>query len=261
MNKKILRQALKFKSNQNPPYSKIEDLALLASKYEQENEVYFLKARRGKRASILNESEFFKFISDEVIKNRVISSFEDINNILNAKSRGDNIRFSGDSKTNFIRVFDRVILAKKKGELVRLYQREDLYLIENIKTFVLIENGETFLNIEKIADKFDCEYFIYLSGNPNSLTREFLKDKEVIFFIDYDIVSMNIFEDFISKKKSLFIPKNIKSIFEDRKNRNIELYKKQRRYLRENYSREVMPIVELIKTHQSVIEQEDSRLL
>jgi hypothetical protein len=72
---------------------------------------------------------------------------------------------------------------------------------------------------------------------------------------------MNIFEDFISKKKRLFIPKNIKSVFEDKKNRNIELYKKQRRYLRENYSREVMPIVELIKTHQSVIEQEDSRLL
>ena len=261
MNKRILRQALKFESNKTPPYSEIESLALLAFKYEQENETYFLKAKRRERASIIDEDEFFRFISDEIVKNKTILSFNEINNILNANSRAENIEYSGDSKTNYVKVFDKILIVKKRGELPKLYQREDLYHINNINSFVLIENGETFLNIEKIAHYFNNNYFIYISGNPNSLTRDFLREKEVTFFVDYDIISMNIFDDFKCKKKKLFIPPNIELLFSDKKNRNIELYKKQRKYLRETYSAEVMPIIKLIKKYNIVIEQEDDRLL
>jgi hypothetical protein len=35
--------------------------------------------------------------------------------------------------------------------------------------------------------KFGFEQFIYLSGYPNSLTKSFLLDKNVVFFLDYDI--------------------------------------------------------------------------
>ncbi len=188
-------------------------------------------------------------------------SFDDIDNILNAKSRAENIKYSGDSKTNFVKIFDRTMLVKKIGELPKLYQVEDLYLLDNIDTFILVENGETFLAIERMAYYFDSSYFIYISGNPNSLTREFLKDKKVIFFIDYDIASMNIFEDFRCREKQLFIPKNIELLFSDKRNKNIELYKKQRKYLRGSYSKEVMPIIKLIKDYNIVIEQEDDRLL
>ena len=145
MNKKILRQALHFANKNQPIYSKIKELYLLASKYEQENEVYFLYAKRREKSKIIDEKLFFQFLSDEIVKSKNIYTFEDIKNILNASSRAENIKYSGDSKTNHIKIFDKIVLIKRVGECPKLYQPQDLYHFKNIDSFVVVENGESFL--------------------------------------------------------------------------------------------------------------------
>jgi hypothetical protein len=253
MNKKILRQALLFEF-ETPSLSKIKELYEKAVKYQDENNLFFIKAKRREPSFIINETLFFQFISEEIIKNKKITDFEAIKNILNAKTRAENIKYSGDSKTNLVKIFDNTLLIRKKGELAKLYQPHDVHALEKIDRFVAIENGETFLNIDKQWDRFKEEYFIYIAGNPNTLTREFLKNKEILFFIDFDIASMNIFDSFPSTKKTLFIPNNIEELFIH--NKNIELYKKQRSLLKKSYSIEVMPIINLIRKHHNVVEQE-----
>ena len=253
MNKTILSQALLLENN-NVPSSKIKELHKLALKYQSENEIYFLYVKRGAQSTIKNQEFFFRFLSET--QSVIIKSFEDIANILNTSSRIDNIKFSGDSKSNFVRVFDSVVVVKKRGEIAKLYQIADLHKLERIEHFLAVENGETFLNIDKIADNFDEDYFIYLAGYANTLTRNFLKAKEVTFFVDYDIEGMNIYESFECKRKRLHVPKEIESYFLNKNYNNAALYKKQRARMKENYSKDVLHVIELIKKHNTVVEQE-----
>jgi len=253
MNKTILKQALLFEDD-NPVSSKIKDLGELASKYQNENELYFLHAKRREKDVIKNRELFFGFLSQT--QQVTVESFEDIHNILNATCRSDNIKFSGDSKSNFVRVFDNVVVIKKRGEIAKLYQSGDLHELSMIDKFVAIENGETFLNIDKFAEYFDEDYFIYLAGYANTLTRTFLKTKKVHFFIDLDIESMNIYESFECESKALHIPKDIEQYFSDKAYNNVELYKKQRARMKNVYSQDVMPIIELIQKYNTVVEQE-----
>lgn len=253
MNKKLLRQVLLFENN-TPIYGNVKELCALALKYQSENEIYFLQAKRREKTVIKNQELFFRFLSE--VQNITIDSFENIHNILNSTTRSDNIKFSGDSKTNFIKVFDNVVVVKKRGEIAGLYRECDLHNFGDIDNFLAIENGETFLDIERFADNFDEEYFVYLAGYANTLTRTFLKTKEVTFFVDFDIEGMNIYESFTCKAKKLHIPKNIQSYFSDKKYNNVALYKKQRTRMKNNYSQDVMPIIKLIKQYNTVVEQE-----
>ena len=253
MNKKLLRQALLFESNTSV-YSSVKELCALALKYQSENEVHFLQAKRGQKAFIKNESEFFRFLS--YTQDIHVESFVDITNILNATTRSENIKFSGDSKTNIVKIFDAVVVVKKKGEIAKLYQSCDLGELEAIEHFLAIENGETFLNIEQFAENFSEVYFVYLAGYANTLTREFLKTKEVNFFLDFDIEGMNIYESFECKSKHFHMPWHVENFFSDKRYNNVELYKKQRARLKSEYSQELNQLKELIQKYNTVVEQE-----
>jgi len=253
MNRKILNQALLFE-NSNPTFSKIKELYKIANQYQSENCLYFLQAKRGEASFVHNEIDFFLFLSQTQGIN--IGSFSDLKRLLNPTSRAQNIEYSGNSKNSYIAVFDSVVLLKKYGELAKLYKLSDLSELEKIDNILAIENGETFLNIEKYSQNFKAEYYVYLSGYANSLTRDFLSSKSVNFFVDFDIEGMNIYESFQCRSKSLHIPQNIENYFLDKKCHNPELYKKQRDRFKEEYSSNVMPIIELIKKYNTVVEQE-----
>jgi len=255
MNKTILKQALEFENDKHPNPSKIKQLKELSSNYSFENDIYFLEARRGSKSSIIDMDAFFIFLSEtQEVK---IESFEDINNLLQiTTSRKENIQKSGNSKNSFIRVFDNVVVVKKRGEKAQLYDINTINELDNQKSFLAIENGETFLNIDKIANNFQEEYYLYLSGYANSLTREFLKTKNVNFFVDFDIEGMNIYESFECKQKELYIPKNIEYYFSHDLYNNVDLYKEQRARLRSDYSNASMSIISLIKKYTTVVEQE-----
>jgi len=119
LNISLLRQALKFKHDK-PTSSQVEKLYKKASSYQSENDLFFITSKYRGRAEILNEKLFFDFLSDEIVKNVRVNSFEDIENILNAKTRHEHIVASGDSKNSIVRVFDNVVIFSEIGMLITL---------------------------------------------------------------------------------------------------------------------------------------------
>ena len=180
MNKIVLSQALKFKDN-IPSNNQIKILIEEIKKYQKDNELYFFDTKHRQKPEILNEKDFFKFLSD--INELKINNFEDIEFLLEESiSRKESIKKTGDSKKYYAKVFDKVILFQIKDEKPILYKNlEDINFDKN-KKILAVENGETFLNIFNTMSKFGFEQFIYLSGYPNSLTKSFLLDKNVVFF-------------------------------------------------------------------------------
>lgn len=253
MNKTILKQALLFKDT-NPTLSKIKNLYEEARIYQAEAQNNFLYAKRREKSKIIDMELFFEFLSD--LEGVEIVDFAHIENMLNATTRAENILYSGDSKSTIVKIFNMVVVVKKMGEIIQLYKENELENLKDIESFVAVENGETFLNIEHIAHHFKYKNFIYLSGYANSLTREFLKSKKVEFFVDYDIEGMNIYESFTCRDKSLHVAQDLERYFKDKKYNSVELYKNQRDRFRTNYSDESMQIIELIKKHSTVVEQE-----
>jgi len=253
MNKKIITQAFLFEY-ENPTNYKIKELAQLAALYQKENDVFFLYTKRNERAVIKNKKEFFKFISET--QNINVDGFEDLHNLMSASTRAENITYSGNSKLRYIKVFDNVVIIKKKGDIPKLYQQKQLSELEHIKKIVAIENGESFLNVDNYVEKFTQEYFVYLGGYSNKLTREFLKTKDVCFFLDFDIESMNIYDGFECQSKTLHIPDKMETFFKNKRCKNTELYKKQRARMRDSYSKEASLIIKLIKNNDTVVEQE-----
>jgi len=232
--KTFLIQSLKLKNN--PPYSQIKKFI---EKYQNSDNI-FLDARRGKRVKVLNETLLFEFIREE--SGFDIYSFDDIEKILNTSTKEENIKYTKDSKNSSITPFNKTMLIKQNNKIC-LYQDTNL----NIQKLVAIENSETFLNIQ--GDKI----FLYLSGNPNKLIREFIKDKEVEFFIDLDIISLNMYENIECKKKSIFVPDDFDELLDKYGNQN--LYLKQRRFLKEQYNL-TQNIIDKIMNLNKVLEQE-----
>ena len=253
INKALLKKTLQFEKKQ-PVFSIIRDLNEVIVKYQEENGVHFFSASRGQRASVTNEKDFFEFISQKLLDGKVVESYEDIKKIVYADTREDNIKYSGDSKTNYVRVFDDVVIIKKSTSIAQLLQKKDLDALDAEDGYVAVENGESFLNIDTISTHFKYTNFIYLGGTTNKLTREFLEDKKVEFFMDFDIAGLNIYESFKCKEKSFFMPENLEELFV--KYPNTDLYNKQVKVLKLSYSDELTSLLDLIKKYNTVVEQE-----
>lgn len=191
------------------------------------------------KGEIKNYYLLFEFLNEKYNLN--VSSFEDLEKILNPTSREDN-KAARDSKNRYIEIFSKTLTLKLKGEnFVRSYKNLPEF---NIKKWLAVENGENFFNID--------ENIVYLGGRLNNLTKEFLKDKEIIVFVDYDFAGMDIYESLESAKKSLYIPENIKELF--KKYSNHKLYEKQSK--KEFSSKEAKFISSLIAKYKAGLEQE-----
>lgn len=244
MDRKLLKEALLFKE-QDPPFSKVRYLFEKALMFAQENGV-FLEGQRGSRVKILDQKLFFEFVSANA--SCTIDSFEKIEKILSSNSRIDNTLLTSNSKSRFTKIFDTTIVLYHKGAFTLHTAMPD-----TASEVVAIENAESFLDITSIEHLFEEVYFIYLGGFGNRLTKEFLKTKDTLFFIDFDIVSMNFYENYPYKKR-LFIPPNIKELFARYANQG--LYQKQRYLLKTSYKSEAKEIIALIKAHSGCVEQE-----
>lgn len=253
MNKTLLNQALKFKDS-NPSNNQIKVLAKIVLNYQKENEVYFLNIKHNQKPELIDEIGFFKFLSD--INNLKINSFNDIEfYVKDVTNRKESIEKTGNSKEYYAKVFDKVIVFQKNQENPILYQNKNEISIITGEPILAVENGETFLNIYKIMAKFGFKQFVYLSGFPNILTKQFLKDKNVVFFLDYDIEAVRLYDSLECKKKSFFKYPNIEDYFAIKQYLNEDLYKKQRDKLLEHHD-ELQWLIDLIKNYNGVIEQE-----
>lgn len=246
---RFLAKILKFSSN--PIYSSVKEIVEDITFYQRQNSEIIINAKRGSKVEIVDEALFFEYVSQKC--GFMVDSFGKIEQILNTKDKKENITLTTNSKNSIISPFEKTLLLRKKEELAKLYKEEDLKDIK-VKSVVAIENSESFLEIDKKWNLFEQEYFLYLGGNPKRLIQKFLKDKEVLFYIDLDIVSINFYENIKVFKKELFIPKDFTTLL--KKYGNKELYLKQRRFLKKSYSNECKNIIEQIKDEAKVLEQE-----
>jgi hypothetical protein len=253
LNKALLTQALKFKKN-IPTNNQIKRLIELANDFQNENELYFLSVKHRQKPQIVDMELFFRFLSQ--INELEINSFEDIEYYLQkAQTRKESIEKCTNSKAYYAKVFDKVTVFQKQDENPVLYK--DIFKIpfDPSKQILAVENGESFLNIYAVMSKFGFEQFVYLGGFPNSLTKEFLKDKDVVFFLDYDIEAIRIYDSLQCEKKEFFKHPDIQSYFENKNYLNKSLYKEQRARLPKEHE-QLQWLIELIKKHSGVIEQE-----
>jgi hypothetical protein len=254
MDKTLLKQALKFKTN-IPTYSQTKYLNELAKQYQQENDLYFIELKLRQKSKVLDWEKFFLFLSDVGNDGKTISSFEDIERFLApTTTRQENIENTGDSKSRYISVFDGVVIFQHTSEEPKLYKNPDKIML-NDTPILAVENGETFLNIYNIASKFGYDQYIYLGGMSNSATRAFLKDKNVTFFLDYDIEAIRIYDSFECGSKSFFKYPEIENYFANTKYQNEALYRKQLSALSAKHN-ELQWLIDLINQHSAVIEQE-----
>ena len=254
MNRTILRQALKFKDN-FPTYSKTKQLNEAIKIYEKEHEKVFTHIRYKQQSKILDWDTFFSFLSEIANDGKKITSFDDIEKLLHiTKSRQENIKNTGDSKSRYIAVFDHIVIFQHGQEEPKLYKNSEAIHIKS-SPILAVENGETFLNIHKIASKFGYEQYVYLGGMSNSATRKFLENKEVVFFLDYDIEAIRIYDSFKCKSKHFFKYPGIEQYFANEKYRNETLYRKQLNALPSTHP-ELQWLISLIKQYGIVVEQE-----
>src|SRR5574344_1382749 len=138
MNKTVLAQALKFKDT-TPSNTQIKILTEEIKKYQNENELYFFNVKHRGKPEILNEIEFFKFLSD--MNSLKIESFSDIEFLLEKPiSRKESIEKTGDSKEYFAKVFDKAILFQIKDENPILYKNSKDISFDKNKKIRAVEN-------------------------------------------------------------------------------------------------------------------------
>jgi hypothetical protein len=254
MDKTLLKQALKFKNN-TPTYSQTTYFNELVKQYQRENDLYFAEIKLRQKSKVLDWEKFFLFLSEVGNDGKTISSFEDIERLLApTTTRQENIENTGDSKSRYISVFDGVVIFQHGNGEPKLYKKPDEIIVEDTP-ILAVENGETFLNIYDIAPKFGYDQYIYLGGMSNRATREFLKDKDVTFFLDYDIEAIRIYDSFECKSKSFFRHPELENYFSNAKYQNEELYRKQLSSLPSTHD-ELQWLIDLINQHSAVIEQE-----
>jgi len=254
MDKRLLRQALKFKDNTSIP-SQTKYFNELAKIYEQENDLIFTYLKQGKKSKILDWKEFFLFLSEKGNAGKQILSFNDIDCLLApTKTRQENIENTGDSKSRYIKVFDKVVIYQNGNTHPQIYS-DSAEIDSNDSTILAIENGETFLRIYSSMSDYGFDQFVYLGGMSNSATRDFLKDKNVTFFLDYDIEAIRIYDSFECQQKSFFKHPELEKYFSNSKYRNEALYRKQLASLPESHT-ELQWLIDLIKEYSAVMEQE-----
>ena len=254
MDKVLLRQALKFQGN-TPTYSQTKHFNELAKTYQQEHDLVFLYLKRAQRSKILDWKEFFVFLSEKGNEGRAISSFDEIDCLLAPTlTRQENIENTGDSKSRYIKVFDKAVIYQNGNTHPQIYS-DPTEITLNDSTVVAVENGETFLRIYPSISDYGFDQFVYLGGMSNSATREFLKDKDVTFFLDYDIEAIRIYDSFECKKKSFFKHPEIEKYFSNVNYQNESLYRKQLSNLPKSHS-ELQWLIDLINQYSAVIEQE-----
>jgi len=254
MDKTLLRQALKFKDN-DPTYSQTKHFNKLVKTYQQEHDITFAYLKLGQKSKILDWKEFFLFLSEKGNEGRVISSFDEIDRLLAPTiTRQENIKNTGDSKSRYIKVFDKVVIYQNGNAPPQIYSNPTEITL-NGSTILAVENGETFLRIYSSMSDYGFDHFVYLGGMSNGATRDFFKDKNVTFFLDYDIEAIRIYDSFECKKKSFFKHPDIEKYFSSARYRNEALYRKQLSSLPESHT-ELQWLIDLIKEYSAVVEQE-----
>ena len=180
--------------------------------------------------------EFVKFYLDDIIKK--------------VSSKKEAIKENKNSKKGSLHTTQNTIIYRKRNKRAEIYFNE---IPKTKNKIVAVENFESFLKLD--FDLFDEEDFIYIGGFSNKSVREFLKDKDVLFFVDFDFFGIEIYNSFDTNNKEIFIPKNLEKLLKNYG--SSELYKKQV-FKKENLKvdNNTKKLYELINKYSKCLEQE-----
>ena len=122
MDKTLLKQALKFK-DKSPTHSQTTHFNALVKTYQQENNITFMHLKRGQKSKILDNKEFFLFLCEKGNVGRKIASFDDMEQLLaHTTTRQENIENTGESKSRYIKVFDKVVIYQDGNTQPKIYK-------------------------------------------------------------------------------------------------------------------------------------------
>jgi len=176
---------------------------------------------------ILNEDkEYFLFFDKKEVtylNEKIFNEFVEwyLNNIIEkVSSKKEAIKKNRNSKKGSLHTTENLLIYRNKNERPVIYFNEYPTIKDKI---VIVENFESFLKID--FSLFEEEDFIYLGGYGNTFVRNFLKDKEVLFFVDFDFFGIEIFNSISCKNKKFFIPNDLEDKIKSFGSN--ELYKKQ----------------------------------
>ena len=175
--------------------------------FKEDKERFLFLDKKG--AKILNETLFNEFVDF------YLSSFPK-----KTFSKKEAIKLNKNSKRGSIFTNEKIIVYRKREKRAEIFYKE---FPLTSKKIVVVENLESLLEID--FNLFDEEDFIYLGGFSSSFVREFLKNKEVLFFVDFDFFGIEIYNSIDCKRKEFFIPSNLEELMQ--KYGSTELYKKQ----------------------------------
>jgi len=217
------------------------DLVKLIDEFSKKEDVfrYFVKFR-GKEAIVNDEKIFERFIEENLG-----CKFEEYGKY---ESKKELAKIFKDTKAKNLHTSDITIIHRKRNALSQIFY--DDFEPEISGRIVVVENYESFLRLN--FDLFKEVDFIYLGGYSNKKTAEFLRDKDILFFGDFDFYGMIIFDSIKCKSKEFFVPENLEELFI--KYPNQKLYLKQR-FIEERVKK-VDVVYELIKKYLAVVEQE-----
>ena len=186
-----------------------DDFIKLVNEYRKNEDIEYFFGFRNKKIGYINNKLFNEFVE------YYLGGFTK-----RADSKKEAIEKNKNSKKGALYTTKNLIIHRKKYQKPMLYYKE---FPETSKNIVVVENFESFLKIN--FDLFDEEDFIYLGGFSNSFVREFLRDKEVLFFVDFDFFGIEIYNSIDCKSKKFFVPDNLEKLLKEKG--SVELYKKQ----------------------------------
>jgi len=186
-----------------------DDFVKLVNEYIENEDVEYFFGFRNKEIGYINNKLFNEFVE------YYLGGFTK-----RADSKKEAIEKNKNSKKGSLHTTKNLIIHRKKYQKPMLYYKE---FPKTSKNIVVVENFESFLKIN--FDLFDEEDFIYLGGFSNSFVREFLRDKEVLFFVDFDFFGIEIYNSIDCKSKKFFVPDNLEKLLKEKG--SVELYKKQ----------------------------------
>ncbi len=213
-------------------------LKLLKEYILKEDKEYFLFFEK-KEVKYLNERLFDEFV-DYYLNTLTKKAF----------SKKEEIIKNQNSKKGSLHTTENLIIYRKKNKKPILYFNEFPNINNNI---VVVENFESFLKLD--FDLFEEDNFIYLGGFGNKFVRKFLKNKNILFFVDFDFFGIEIYNSIECKNKKIFIPSNVEELVKNYGSK--ELYEKQL-FKKENLNidKNTKKLFEIINKYSKCLEQE-----
>jgi hypothetical protein len=222
----------------------IKSFRKVFDEYRKQEDAKFFLRFCDKKIEIVDKDWFEKFVCDYL-------GISDIKNFdRKVYSKKESVEVYGDSKKKNLHTSDLIVVLREKYKNPIIYCND----FPEIKKVVAIENFESFLKVD--FSRFKEEWFVYLGGEANKKVREFLKDKEVLFFVDFDFEGIDIFENFKCRKKELYLPENIEELIKNSNNQQLYLDQKQTGNRLKLTNTNAKKLYDIINKYARVIEQE-----